>query len=296
MPIKINLMTNLNFSPKKHPGYKGDDPGKIKLSVVIPAYNEAKRIKGTLEDIDKYLEKQPYMYEIIVVDNGSSDDTAKVVNSYQDRVEHSAVWVVPEPCPGKGCAVQRGIAQTKGDYVLFMDADNATRIQEIEKAWPKFAEGFDVVIGSRRIKGAKLAQKQPWMRDLAGRAANLMIRMFAVPGISDTQCGFKAFTKKAAHDIFSVVTIDRWGFDIEVLAVARKFGYKIAQIPVTWYHYETDRIATSSYTSTWKDLMRVRRNLKSGKYEELRKKEDTRWARLRQGKDPDPPSENKEKS
>ncbi len=273
-------MNNLDFSDKQHPGYKGDDPSKVKLSVVIPAYNEGKRIKETLEDIDKYLEKQPYMYEIIVVDNRSKDDTSAVVKSYKDSVEHSAVYGIKEPCPGKGCAVQRGIAQTRGEYVLFMDADNATRIQEIEKMWPKFEEGDDVVIGSRRIEGSKLAQKQPFMRDMAGRAANLMIRMFAVPGISDTQCGFKAFTRKAAEDIFSVITIERWGFDIEVLAVATKFGYKIGQVPVTWYHYETDRIAANSYTETWKDLMQVRKNLKSGKYDELRKQGSQRWQEL----------------
>jgi len=280
------LVEKLDFSPKEHPGYKGEDPSRIKLSVVIPARNEGKRIKPTLEDIDKYLEKQPYMYEIIVVDNGSTDDTADVVHSYKDEVEHSAVYVLAEPCPGKGCAVQRGVAKARGDYVVFMDADNATHISEMEKVWPKFEEGYDIVIGSRRLPGSKLAKKQPWIRETMGRASNLLIRMLAVPGIKDTQCGFKVFTKKAAHDIFAVVTIERWGFDIEVLAVARKFGYKIAEVPVTWYHFESENIEGSSYTNTLSDLLSVWKNLVTGKYKKLREEEPHRWACLKEGKDP----------
>jgi len=279
-------MSDLNFSDKRHPGYEGTDPTKVKLSVVIPAYNEGKRIKPTLEDIDKYLEKQPYMYEIIVVDNGSSDDTSEVVNSYKDEVEHSAAFVLKEPCPGKGCAVQRGIAQTRGEYVVFMDADNATRITEMEKVWPKFEEGFDVVIGSRRMPGSKLSKKQPFIRDFMGRAANLLIQIFAVPGIKDTQCGFKAFSRKAAHDIFSLVTIERWGFDIEVLALARKLGYKVAEIPVTWHHVETELIKGSSYFNTFSDLLKVWWNRLSGKYNKLMETKTERWRCLQEGKEP----------
>ncbi len=272
----------LEFSPKIHSGFAGKNPEHVKLSVVIPARNEAKRIKPTLIDIDRYLQEQPYMYEIIVVDNGSTDGTADVVRGYRDEVEHSAVFVLHEPCPGKGCTVQRGMAQTRGDYVLFMDADNATRIEEMEKVWPKFEAGYDVVIASRRVKGAKLAQKQPFIRDLMGRAANLVIRMLAVPGIVDTQCGFKALTRKAAHDIFSAITIERWGFDIEVLALARKWGDKIAEVPVTWYHMESELIKGSSYTNTMSDLLRIRRQMKSGLYDRIKGEGlDKRWQKLK---------------
>jgi dolichyl-phosphate beta-glucosyltransferase len=279
-------MSELNFSDKRHPGYQGTDPTKVKLSVVIPAYNEGKRIRPTLVDVDKYLEKQPYMYEIIVVDNGSTDDTAAVVAGYRNEVENSAAYVLPEPCPGKGCAVQRGIAKARGEYIVFMDADNATRITEMEKIWPKFEEGYDVVIGSRRIAGSKLSKKQPWVRETLGRLANLLIQILAVWGIKDTQCGFKAFTKKAARDIFSVVTIERWGFDIEVLALARKFGYKIAEVPVTWYHVETELIGGSSYTNTFSDLLKVWWNSLSGKYEKLREQSTERWRCLQAGQEP----------
>lgn len=279
-------MNNLNFSDKRHPGYQGTDPTKVKLSVVIPAYNEGKRIRPTLVDVDKYLEKQPYMYEIIVVDNGSTDNTAEVVASYRNEVENSAAYVLPEPCPGKGCAVQRGIAKARGEYIVFMDADNATRITEMEKVWPKFEEGYDVVIGSRRIAGAKLSKKQPWIRETLGRMANILIQIMAVRGIKDTQCGFKAFTKKSARDIFSVVTIERWGFDIEVLALARKFGYKIAEVPVTWYHVETELIGGSSYTNTFSDLLKVWWNSLTGKYEKLRAQSTERWRRLQAGQEP----------
>lgn len=275
----------LDFSPKIHPGFAGKNPEHVKLSVVIPARNEAKRINPTLIDIDRYLQQQPYMYEIIVVDNGSTDGTADVVRKYRDEVEHSAVFVLHEPCPGKGCTVQRGVAQTRGDYILFMDADNATRIEEMEKFWPKFEAGYDVVIGSRRIKGAKLAKKQPLIREIMGRMANLVIRTLAVPGISDTQCGFKALTRKAAHDIFSAITIERWGFDIEVLALARKWGYKIAEVPVTWYHMETDLIKGSSYTNTMSDLLRIRRQMKSGLYDRIKGEGlDQRWQKLKQSR------------
>ncbi|EKD49874.1 MAG: glycosyl transferase family 2 [uncultured bacterium] len=262
-------MSNLNFSDKMHYGYKGSDPNNIKLSVIIPARNEAKRIRPTLKFTDKYLEKQPYMYEIIVVDNESTDNTVDVVKSYKNEVEHSAVYNITA-CPGKGCAVQRGILHSRGDYVVFLDADNSTRIDEMDKAWKKFDEGYDVVIGSRRISGAKIATKQPWIRELAGRVANLMIRVLVVRGITDTQCGFKVFTKKAARDIFSAVTIGRWGFDIEVLALARKWKYKIAEIPVTWHHYETELIKGSSYINTLSDLLKIKWNLITGKYDKLR--------------------------
>jgi glycosyltransferase involved in cell wall biosynthesis len=278
-------MADLDFSPQIHPGFAGKNPTHVKLSVVIPALNEAKRIKPTLIAIDRYLQKQPYMYEIIVVDNGSKDETAAVVHSYRDEVEHSAVFVLKEPCQGKGCTVQRGVAQARGDYVLFMDADNATRIEEMEKVWPKFKEGFDVVIGSRRIKGAKLARKQPWLRELSGRLGNLLIRLIAVPKVRDTQCGFKAFTKKAAHDIFSAVTISRWGFDIEVLALAHHWGYRVAEIPVTWYHMETALIKGSSYTNTLSDLFQVRRQMRTGLYDKIRAHGlEQRWHKLRNGK------------
>lgn len=273
----------LDFSPKIHPGFSGKDKNHVKLSVVIPARNEAKRITPTLIDIDRYLEKQPYMYEIIVVDNGSTDDTAAVVSRYRDQVEHSAVFVLHEPCPGKGCTVQHGVAKCRGDYILFMDADNATRIEEMEKVWPKFEAGYDVVIGSRRIKGARLAKKQPWVREMMGRAGNLMIRMLAVPGISDTQCGFKVFSRLAAQEIFSAITIERWGFDIEVLALARKWGFKIAEIPVTWYHMETELIKGSSYTNTMSDLLRIRRQMKSGLYDRIKGEGlEKRWQKLKE--------------
>lgn len=266
--VKSKKVESLDFSSEMHKGMKPDGK-EVKLSVIIPARNESKRIVPTLKEIDSYLEKQPYLYEIIVVDNASTDGTADVVKKYRDVVEHSGVYGIAS-CPGKGCAVQRGIMHARGKYLLFMDADNATKITEIEKAWPKFKQGYDVIIGSRRIKGSVIADKQPFIRELAGRVSNVLIQIMAVPGIKDTQCGFKAFTRESALDIFTAITIERWGFDIEVLAIAKKWKYKIVEIPVTWHHVGSELIKVNSYFNTLSDLIKIRWNLCTGEYEKLR--------------------------
>lgn len=212
-----------------------DTNQRPKLSVVIPAYNEEKRIKRTLESIDAYLEKQSYPYEIIVVSDGSCDKTVQVVQEYQKTtVENLKINANPVN-RGKGFVVRDGVGQAEGEYILFMDADNATRIEEIEKFWPYFEQGFDLVFGSRYVQGAKMPVKQPWFRRLAGRMSNILIQILLLPGIHDTQCGFKAFTRDVAHCLFSVSQIDGWGFDFEILALARAWGYKMKEVPVIWY-------------------------------------------------------------
>ena len=241
----------------------------IKLSVVIPAYNEEKRIAKTLEDIDKYLKKQNYGYEIIVVDNHSNDRTCEIVKQYgETSVENLVTLCLSKSVGAKGSAVRLGIKDyAKGDYVVFMDADNATPISEIEKFWPYLEAGkFQVVIGSRYVNESNVTRKQPFYRILLSRLSNLLIQFLAVPGIKDTQLGFKAFTKKAAKDIFSLVTIPGWGFDMEVLTIARRHGYKIKEVGVLWREQGGSHVPLRAYLQSLMDLFRIKFNMLSGKY------------------------------
>jgi len=248
---------------------------QLKLSVVIPAYNEEKRIVPTLESIDKYLENKPYDYEIIVVANQCTDNTAGVVREYMKTVENLKLMNLENHCTGKGEAVKKGVEKAQGEYIMFMDADNATRIDEIDKFWSYFEEGYDVVIGSRHAKGANIVIEQPWYRRFLGRAANFLIQLILLPRIKDTQCGFKVFTHDVAKEIFRQSRIIGWGFDMEILAIARSWGYKIKEVPVSWYEAGKSRLRpVRASWRTLRELIRVKLNLMRGKY----KKES--WAKV----------------
>jgi len=234
------------------------------LSVIIPAYNEEKRIPHTLLAIDEYLSRQDYTYEILVVIDGAKDNTANVVKKFQSLVKNLRV-ISNEENHGKGYVVRQGILEAKGSIRLFMDADNSTSIDNIEKMLPYFdARKAEVVIGSRDskdAKGARQAVKQPFIKRLMGNMGNLLIQMVVARGIWDTQNGFKAFTARAARDIFSRARIDRWGFDIEVIALARRLGNRIAIIPVHWKNDPNSQVGWKGYFSTFKDLFIIRLNL-----------------------------------
>lgn len=239
----------------------------IYLSVVIPAYNEENRIIPTIKSVDSYLTRQKYPYEIIVVNDGSTDRTVEVVQKFQKTVKNLKLNINPIN-HGKGFAVRDGVGMAEGNHILFMDADNATHIEEVGEFWPYFKKGFDVVIGSRHIKGSKIVVEQPWYRKLLGRAANLLIQIVILHGIKDTQCGFKAFTRKAAREIFAVQEIAGWGFDMEILVIARKWGYKIKEMPVSWYNIGESRLRPiKAALRTLKDLFRIKWNSITGKYD-----------------------------
>jgi len=242
---------------------------KIYLSVIIPAYKEESRISSTLLAIDHYLSKQKYTYEILVVNDGSKDKTAEIVNKFTDLIKNLRLIDNTEN-HGKGWVVKQGMLEAKGDYRLFMDADNATTVDHFEKVIPLLNQGYQIVIGSRDkkdAKGAKQAVAQSFLKRQVGNMGNVLIQIVAVWGIWDTQCGFKVFSQKAAEDIFKRCVIDRWGFDVEALALAKKLGYKIGIIPVYWINSPDSRVNLKGYLNTFRELFKVKWNLIRGKYD-----------------------------
>lgn len=236
------------------------------LSVIIPVYKEEKRVSKTILAVDQYLSKQKYQYEIIVVsDDSSPNKTVEVVKNLQKMVKNLRI-IENEKNHGKGFVVKQGMLEAQGDYRLFMDADNSTTVDQVENFLPWFQEGYDVVIGSRAIKGAKIDVHQPFYKEFLGKAGNKVIQVVAVPGINDTQAGFKCFSAKAAEDIFSKVTIERWGFDIEVLALARKLNYKIKEVPIEWINDAQSHVKMSSYAEVLIETFKIRWNLMTGRY------------------------------
>lgn len=237
-----------------------------KLSVIIPAYNEEKRIAGTLDSVDSYLKKQDYDYEIIVIDNDSNDGTFNLVKDLAGG-KMANLRIVKAHEKGKGGAVAFGVnTQATAEYIMFMDADNATPISEIEKFWPYFNQGYSVVIGSRYLEGSNVTRKQPFYRIALSRMANMLIQFLTVPGIKDTQLGFKVFTRQAAKDIFSHVTIFRWGFDMEVLTIARQHEYKIKELPVLWREQGGSHVPLKAYIESLIDLFKIKLNVLLDRY------------------------------
>jgi glycosyltransferase involved in cell wall biosynthesis len=238
------------------------------LSVIVPAYNEEKTIGKTLLAVDQYLQKQPFTYEILVVSGGSTDKTPQIVTSFQNSIKNLRLLHRQEN-NGKGGAVREAMLAVNGKIRLFMDADNATTLDHFDKMKPYFDQGADVVIGSRDskdVKGAKQAVAQSFLKRQIGNAGNLLIQIFAVWGVWDTQCGFKAFSERAVNDIFSQCRINRWGFDIEVLALARRLGYKVVIVPVYWINNPDSRVTLSGYLNTFKELFQIWWWLITGKY------------------------------
>lgn len=217
------------------------------LSIIIPAYNEEKRVGPTVQSVCTWLAKQPFDGEVIVVDNRSTDATTEVVRGRMHQFPF--LHVLHEPRGGKGYAVQAGMLKSHGQVRLFMDADNATPIDHFEKAKPYLDQGYDVVIGSLAVAGAQVLHggEEPLWRRVLGKLGNLWIQALAVPGIWDTQRGFKVFSAKAAEDIFPRLTTFAFAFDIEVLAIARARGYRIKEIPVQWKNDPDSRVNVWTY-------------------------------------------------
>lgn len=228
------------------------------FSIIIPSYNEQDRIAATLERVERYLSALGKPFEIIVVDDGSSDDMLSIVTDM--AAASSVIRIISyKPNHGKGYAVRQGVAAARGEYIAFSDADLSAPIEEIDKLFAAMEKGSDIAIGSRAIHGAEIPVHQPLYRELGGKALNLIIRALAVPGIRDTQCGFKLFRGNVARELFAKCFLDGWGFDVEILFLARKAGYCIAEAPVRWSHSEGSKIHPfSAAIKIIGDLIRVR--------------------------------------
>jgi len=239
------------------------------LSVIIPAYNEEKTISNTLLDIDNYLSKQDFSSEIVVVSDGSKDKTAQVVNNLTKLIKNLRL-IDNQENHGKGWVVRQGMLEAKGKYRLFMDADNATTVDHFDKIRPFLNKGYEIVIGSREkkdAKGARQAVPQPFLKRQLGNMGNLLIQLLAVSGIWDTQCGFKVFRADVAENIFKRCKMDRWALDIEALALARRFDYKIGIIPVYWINNPESRVGLKGYFITLRELFKIKWNFITGKYQ-----------------------------
>lgn len=240
---------------------------KFDLSIIIPAYNEEGRIKSTLLLINHYIEEKNPNTEIIVVNDGSHDQTTEIVENFQKNKKNIFLIDMVKNC-GKGFAVKKGIEASRGKYILFVDADNSTPIEEFEKLYAALLENnAQVAVGSRYLRDDSVKIKQPTYRILLGRVGNLLIRAFLIDGIKDTQCGFKLFEHKAARNIFALQKVKRFGFDMEALAVAKNLGYKIIEVPVSWFNSAESRSRPiKDMLITLKDLVYIKLNFWSGRY------------------------------
>ena len=241
---------------------------KKDLAIIIPAYNEEKRIGKTVRSIDAHLTRKKLDYEIIIVSDGSTDGTVHLIEGMSREMKNIRL-IHNDVNHGKGWVVRQGMLGTQAKIRLFMDADNATSIEHFDRMVPFFEQGYQVVIGSRDSKdaaGAQQAVPQHFIKRFLGNMSNILIQIIAVWGVWDTQCGFKALTDNAAIDIFSRAKIDRWGFDIELLMLARRLGYPIAKIPVLWVNDFDSKVKLSAYGKTLAELIQIRWWLLKGGY------------------------------
>ncbi len=236
----------------------------IFLSVVIPAHNEENRLPDTLEQVFRFLQKQSFSSEVIVVENGSTDNTFEVAQTFAKSHENLRVIQSER---GKGAAVKRGMLEARGEYRFMCDADLSMPVDEIVKFIPPTSENFDVLIASREAKGS-VRYNEPSYRHLGGRGINYIIQVLILPGLNDTQCGFKCFRAGIAKEIFQKQTLSGWSFDIELLFIARRRGYRIREAPVHWYfHPETKVSAVRDALRMIGDIFRIHANALRGKYD-----------------------------
>ncbi|HEY9075482.1 MAG TPA: dolichyl-phosphate beta-glucosyltransferase [Anaerolineaceae bacterium] len=235
------------------------------LSLILPAHNEEQRLPPSLEKIRGFLAKQVYPAEVIVVENGSHDRTLEVAREYQSTMPY--LRVVQEELRGKGRAVRRGMLEASGEYRFICDVDFSMPVEEVNKFIPPILPDLDIAIASREAPGA-VRYGEPAYRHLVGRVFNTMVRLTVLPGLQDTQCGFKCFRGKVADEIFPLQTLMGWSFDVEVLAIARRRGYRITEIPIPWYFDPGSRVRLfkDSYRMAV-DLLEIRRRVRSGVYD-----------------------------
>jgi len=235
------------------------------LSIVIPAHNEESRLPRTLGQIFTFLENQSYPFEVIIVENGSSDRTLELAREFISR--YPSLRVLHEERPGKGNAVRRGVLEALGEYRFICDADLSMPIEEVQKFLPPLLNDFDLAIASREAPGA-VRYNEPSYRHLGGRAINLAIRLLILPGLNDTQCGFKCFRAETARALFNQQTLLGWSFDIELLYLARRKHLRIKEIPVQWYFDADSKVnAVRDALRMIGDIFRIHINAWRGRYD-----------------------------
>jgi dolichyl-phosphate beta-glucosyltransferase len=234
------------------------------LSIIIPAHNEEHRLPDSLARIFAFLERQSYQSEVFVVENGSSDRTAQVVETM--TASYPGLHLLREPVRGKGRAVRRGMLETSGAFRFICDADLSMPIEEVNRFLPPALGDADIAIASREAPGA-VRYGEPLHRHWFGRAFNLLVRLLAVPGFHDTQCGFKCLKAEVADDLFRVQRLDGWTFDVELLFIALKRGYRVIEVPIPWYYNPGSRVSLiTDSLAMLNDLFVIRRNWRAGLY------------------------------
>ncbi len=239
------------------------------LSVIIPAYKEGERIGHNLLEIDRYLKGKTYTYEIVVIVDGSPDNTAEIAQNYSLQVPHLRV-INNKENHGKGYVVRQGLLEAKGEYRLFLDADGSTSITHLDTFLPVFEEGYDVVIGSRKIAGSFIQVHQPRHREIMGEGGNWLIRIIlGLWRFPDTQCGFKMLSGRAADAVAKRMVVDRFGFDFELIALARALKFRIKQLPVRWMNEEGSTVSLTGpngFIQVLIDLFKTKWRLITGQY------------------------------
>ena len=234
------------------------------LSIIIPARNEESRLPHAMEQVFAFLEKQPYRSEVLIVENASTDRTLQVAQQFAGNFPN--LRVLQETRPGKGGAIRRGILAAGGEYRFVADADFSMPVEEIKRFLPP-ACACDIAIASREAPGA-VRHGEPYYRHFTGRVFNLLIRMLVLPGLQDTQCGFKCFSGAVTEDIFPYQTLNGWSFDVEILLIARRRGYTIQEIGIPWYYNAGSKISVLHDSGRmFLDLLTIRRNARRGVYD-----------------------------
>jgi glycosyltransferase involved in cell wall biosynthesis len=238
----------------------------IYLSIIIPIFNEEKRLPKTLEQVFNFLKSQSYPAEVILVENGSTDRSFEVAQAHLEK--YPQLVVLKELQRGKGLAVRRGMLAAKGTYRFMCDADFSMPTTEIPRFLPPAMEGCDIAIASREAVGA-VRFNEPYYRHLVGRIYNWLIRILALPGLHDTQCGFKCFKAETAEELFRDQTITGWSFDVEVLFIANRKNYRIVEVPIQWYFNPDSKISVIRDSARMGfDLLKIRMNSAQGLYDQ----------------------------
>jgi len=236
------------------------------ISLVVPAYNEGSYIGETITSMNSFLSKEFPSFEIIVVDDGSSDNTGDILIELSKKISGLRI-ITNAKNMGKGHSVQRGVLSAKGKYIVFSDSDLSVPIEELGKFLNCLKEGSDIAIGSRALKGSNIIKEQSFLRKNMGRTFNLLIRLFLFGGIVDTQCGFKAFKSKAAKTLFNLQRVKGFCFDAEILYIAKKLKYKIQEIPIKWVNRPDSRVSMiKNSTLMFLDIFRIKANDLGGRY------------------------------